>query len=185
MMKSRPHSESSFDNEDIKQIFNRYYTVLCAFARKYLRDAHEAEDVVCGLFVHLWEQRHTLRIWGEVEPYLISAVHNRCLNVLRASANQKANNKHYAALHTPDPDNETQADRRIDDQIFHNFLVSIMCSLPPRCAKILFLSREHNLSYQEIATRLHISVGTVKTQMFRAHKKLREAFRNYTFNFFL
>jgi len=55
----------------------------------------------------------------------------------------------------------------------------VLDSLPSQCRRIYDLNRFENLSYSEIAKKLDISVGTVKTQMSRAFQKLREALKEY------
>ena len=48
-------------------------------------------------------------------------------------------------------------------------------ALPPRCREVWELSRNHGLGYEEIAGVTGVSVNTVKTQMARALRALREA----------
>ena len=173
--------------EDFKQLFNQYYPSLCAFALKYVHNKQEAEDIVCGLFVHLWEQRATLQIYGKIESYLISAVHNRCLNVLRTQAGKRAQHEQYRLSIESSGDYafSSEGEQHLDREALRHLLTAFIRSLPRKCAQIFLLNREHNLSYQEIADHLHISIGTVKTQMFRATKKLQKAFKTYTFSLFL
>ena len=173
--------------EDFKQLFNQYYPALCAFALKYLHNKQEAEDVVCGLFVHLWEQRAILQIYGKMDSYLISAVHNRCLNVLRTQASKRAQHEQYrlSIESVGDYAFASEAEQHFDQENLQHLLAAFIRSLPRKCAEIFVLNREQNLSYQEIADHLHINIGTVKTQMFRATKKLQKAFKAYTFSLFL
>ena len=55
-------------------------------------------------------------------------------------------------------------------------LKNALDDLPPQSRKIFMMNRFDQLSYSEIAKELNISVNTVKTQMKRATKKLREIF---------
>ena len=52
-------------------------------------------------------------------------------------------------------------------------------TLPEKCRTIFILYRFEDLSYQDVAKKMNISVNTVKTQMRRAFKKLREALKEY------
>ena len=52
-------------------------------------------------------------------------------------------------------------------------------TLPEQCNRIFCHCRYDQLSYQEIADKLGISVNTVKTQLSRAFSKLREAYSNF------
>ena len=55
----------------------------------------------------------------------------------------------------------------------------ILESLPEQCKKIYKLNRLEGLNYPEIAARLKITVGTVKTQMSRAFQKFREGLKEF------
>ena len=46
-------------------------------------------------------------------------------------------------------------------------------NLPAACRTIFLLSRDHGLTYREIADYLDISINTVNTQMGRALKRIR------------
>src|SRR6059058_445406 len=54
-----------------------------------------------------------------------------------------------------------------------------IAELPARCRAIFVLRRREQLSYREIATRLGISLGTVKSQMWRATLRLRAKLAPY------
>lgn len=173
--------------EAFDYLFSRYYTPLCAFARKYLNDQNEAEDVVCSLFVHLWEIRSNLIIINSIESYLITSIHNTCLNRIRENANRKKRDATF--LNSSSVDHELQEaeyiHNKIDREILAQIIKSVYITLPDRCRDILKLRREENLSYKDIAQKLNINVGTVKTQLSRANNKIKKALKNYTFSLFL
>ena len=54
-----------------------------------------------------------------------------------------------------------------------------IADLPARCRAVFVLRRREQLSYREIATRLGVSLGTVKSQMWRATLRLREELAPY------
>lgn len=168
-------------------LFNRYYTSLCAFARKYLNDKNEAEDVVCSLFVHLWEIRSNLSITTSVEAYLITSVHNKCLNKIRGNLSRRKRDEIFynSCNDNMVPQEDKDAETKIDHEIINRIIKNVSQNLPARCNEILRLSREENLNYKEISQKLNISIGTVKTQIFRANKKIKEALKGYTFSLFL
>ena len=52
-------------------------------------------------------------------------------------------------------------------------------NLPPRCKIVFILSRFEDLTYQEIANRMEISIKTVENQMGRALRLLRSQLKDY------
>ena len=73
------------------------------------------------------------------------------------------------AAETQDPAQETA------NAEFTALIEECMQKLEPKHRKILFMRNGRNLSYYEIATELHINVGTVKSRIARARKNLRTA----------
>jgi RNA polymerase sigma-70 factor (ECF subfamily) len=61
---------------------------------------------------------------------------------------------------------------------------AVIQSLPAQCREVYLLNRDHDLKYSEIAERLHITVGTVKTQMSRAFSRLRKELKEFLCIFF-
>ncbi len=81
----------------------------------------------------------------------------------------------------PAPGNE----KFFDDQKQYALLYLAVKKLPEQCRRILELAVFESLSYQEIADTLLISRNTVKTQIGRAYRSLRDVLKPKDFNFFL
>ncbi len=167
--------------EAIKIIFEAHYEGLCSYAESILRDQFSAEEVVQQLFIQLWMNAQSLSIYTSLKNYLYRSVHNNCLKYI---------NKHKTEL--KQFDQYIFYDKEILDYVIDKYPLSflitdeleqkaeqIMQSLPGQCRNIYFLSRFENLSYPEIARRLGITVGTVKTQMSRAFQKFRNELKDY------
>ena len=75
-------------------------------------------------------------------------------------------------------------EKEFDDRKQYARLYLALKKLPDQCRKVLELAIYESLSYQEIADKLHISKNTVKTQVGRAYKYLREMLDPKDFNFF-
>ncbi|MFA9389347.1 MAG: RNA polymerase sigma-70 factor [Prolixibacteraceae bacterium] len=161
--------------QSFELLFRTYYAPLILFARNYIADADECEEIVQGFFLKLWEDRSKITITTSVKSYLFSSVRNRCLNhikhlkikqgyqnqVLKSPADEL-----HASNHFIEPDLMLKINQCIDD-------------LPPRRKEIFILSREHGLKYREIADQLNISIKTVETQMGQALKDLRKKLKAY------
>ncbi|AYB32546.1 RNA polymerase sigma-70 factor [Chryseolinea soli] len=168
------------DAKSLELLFRRLYPNLCAYARKFLNDAVEAEEIVQDLFSTLWEDRHKLDEQQSLSSYLFTSVKNRCLNFLIL---QKRKTKHadlmrflYVQEVSGEAAHSYHALLAKDlEKDFH----TAMEDLPTECRKIFELSRQEGLKYQEIALKLNISIKTVETQMSRALAKLRLQLREH------
>ncbi len=77
------------------RLFQMYYRPLSVFAVKYVNDLETAKEIVQDLFVHLYENRHTIEISTSLESYLFQSVRNRSLNHLKRL---KVQRKHFEHL---------------------------------------------------------------------------------------
>jgi RNA polymerase sigma-70 factor (ECF subfamily) len=171
------------DENSIKFIFEKYYEGLCLFAESITKNHQIAEEIVEDIFIHLWLNSDSSTITVSVKNYLYRSVHNNCLKYLDKLKTEKKvlDNFHYSILDeelwhpiTPDYPISNLIVQELEEKAGQ-----VLESLPSQCREIYTLNRFENLSYSEIAQKLNITVGTVKTQMSRAFQKLRVALKEY------
>lgn len=171
------------DEDAFEWIFRRYFTALCLYAEHFTKNQLTAEEITEDFFCHLWDQCHELHIDTSLKGYLFRGVRNRCLNYIR---NQKVQQKHVDNSFSF-AINEYEAEHISSEEPVSNLIIreletqigKLIDQLPDQCKKIFCLNRFENLTYPEIATRLNISVNTVKTQITRAVYKLRAGLEEY------
>jgi len=164
------------DEQVFETIFRTYYERLCNYANTILNDMDEAEEMVQGAFLTVWEKHDTLEIHTSVKSYLYRAVHNSCLNRV----------KHYKVRKTYGDSVKNQTELLHDDasqdlvgRELDGIVANAIDSLPDQCKLVFKLSRFENLTYAEIAEQLGISVKTVENHMVKALKVLREKLKDY------
>jgi len=183
-MKSDTDIIQLFQNGDetaMKLIFDNYYEGLCIYAESILRDHYAAEEIVEQLFIHLWVNVKTLTFNTSVKNYMYRSIHNNCLKYIDKRKNELKSFDKYI-FHDPEILRPVTDDYPLSILIVQELeqkAEEVMESLPDQCRKIYFLSRYENLSYPEIASKLKITVGTVKTQMSRAFQRFREELKDY------
>jgi len=164
-------------------VFKSYYSGLCTFAKDYLRSLDAAREISQEVFLYLWENRGKLQINSSLKAYLYRSVHNRCLNYIRDNLtlshkeiqfDQLKNQADLLFIGIP----EDVHDKFFSEQMEQELETAIEL-LPEQCKRIFRLCRYENLTYKEIAKLLNISPSTIKTQMSRAMKKLREKMIRY------
>ncbi len=153
-----------------------YYPELCDYALRLLGSAEAAEDVVHDLFLHLWETRGSHDGVRLTRPYLYAAIRNRALKDLRRRRVAEA---WIARVMREDPPSvESSADLYLHHEL-ERMVDRAIAELPARCREIFLLRRRDRLSYDEISMRTGVSLGTVKSQMWRAAVHLREKLAPY------
>jgi RNA polymerase sigma-70 factor (ECF subfamily) len=171
------------DEETIKLIFDKYYEGLCLYAESLIKNHQLAEEIVEDIFIHLWMNAQNSGITKSLKSYLFRSVHNNCLKYLdklkterKSIVNISYTLQDYELLQplTPDLPISNLIAQELEEKASQT-----LESLPPQCKEIYSLNRFENLSYSEIAKKLNITVGTVKTQMSRAFQKFRDDLGEY------
>lgn len=174
------------DLDSFKYFFDRYYSDLCNFVHVYLHNQVLAEEIVQDIFVFFWENREKLKINTSVKAFLFSASKFKSLNLLR---DNKTKRRIVEIIGKTEPFQTTEEDSSyIDTDEFKKILDLAIDQLAPKCREIFLLSKRKDLTNNEIAAQLGISVKTVENQMTIALKKLREyllPFREKIFLLFL
>jgi RNA polymerase sigma-70 factor, ECF subfamily len=164
-------------------LFRQHFKSLCLYAEHFVKDKVAAEEIVEEFFCVFWDNCRTIEINTALKGYLYRSVHNRCLNFLRHRKieNQYIEKQKYVfsdpEILEVDFNNNSLTDlftRELEEKI-----TAAINKLPDQCRKTFQMNRFENLSYQDIAERLHISVNTVKTQMARALHKIKAELGDY------
>jgi RNA polymerase sigma-70 factor, ECF subfamily len=166
------------DEKAFEYIFKSYYALLCTYAFDLIRNDEQAEDLVQEVLIKVWENRSKIDIKTSLKSYLYRSVYNQCLNLLKhIRVVKKLENKYIEdTLLNVEFVLFTEETFTLDDYFYEGLerdIEEAIQSLPEQCRIIFQMSRFENLSYEEIARKLDISVNTVKTQMRRALEKLR------------
>ena len=163
-------SFKKLDEPAFEVLFKENFTMMCAFARKYVRDLDISKEIVHDVFINLWNKRETIDVNKAVKSYLFTSVHNRCLNFIRDNKKFDRENVEIEKIKSGEHvDRDMMVEAETEAQI-----KNAIDALPDKCREIFMLSRFDQLKYNEIADKLGISVKTVETQMSRALKFLRE-----------
>jgi RNA polymerase sigma-70 factor, ECF subfamily len=163
----------SINNLDIKGfelLFKEYYSPLCHHCMQFVRDRANAEDIVQDLFLKLWIKRHELKIDTSIKSYLYASVRFNAIHFLKSRFSYSERND-LSVLENEDNSNDLMSN--IEFEEFRSLVTKAISSLPEKCHIIFSLSRYGDMTYQEIAMELNISVKTVETQMSIALKKIR------------
>ena len=164
------------DERAFQALFHKYYSAMCSFAFRFLKDSEMAEETAQDMFVKIWEKRETLNIDTSVKHYFFRSIRNHCLNQIQ----HKKIKKKYEAIVLENSHQEINPDHfYIEFDLFQKIEKSIN-SMPPKRREIFRLSREQGLKYKEIAETLKISVKTVEAQMGLALKYLREELKDFS-----
>ena len=171
---------SEGDEQAYKAVYRMHYAVLCAYARQYVPDDAEAESIVDDVILRMWEIRQHLHIDRSLRSYLLTCVHNRCINAVK----QRKLNPATIGLPSDDLLHENSTDYPLNSLLEKELEKKIreaVVSLPDDSRRVFVLSRYEGKTYEQIAKKLGISVNTVKYHIKRALRMLYNRLEPYLF----
>jgi len=147
---------------------------LYRYTLRILKNEDEAKDVVQETMIKVWNKRDEMHTLENMEAWCIRVARNLSLDKLKSKHNhsveidkaynlQSSNHSPYASTET----NDTM-------QTVHHFINK----LPEMQKQVLQLRDIEGFSYQEISDILHQNLNTVKVNLFRARKQVREQLLN-------
>jgi len=154
------------------QLFLRFYKPLCLFVCQFIGDIDASEDIVQELFIRLWTDRSRITIHESLSAYLYKSSKNAALNYLRSEKNRQ---KTIHAL----PQNYFQPeDHFAEQEEFLMFLQECIDQLPGRSRQVFLMNRMDGQKHAEIADELHISVKTIKNQIWKSLQYIRNCLQS-------
>jgi len=165
-------TNKTMDNQKelFEKIYADYFHRLSAFARSMGANQMEAEDAAHDVLLKLWDERHVIAIEKRSGSYLFVCVRNECIRIYREKKVHEKYAKHFQYENQRDDYDPLM--ELIDSEMTKK-MRTIIEKLPEKCRQAYIMSREENLTYEEIAAKLNISKETVKTHIKRALEKMR------------
>lgn len=161
------------NEEAFTAIYERYHKLLYVLAYKYLKGTFAAEDAVQQVFLKLWESRDLLQVQVNLRNYLFTMMKNHVLNEIRN--NYSAIEKNYEIVQSS-PEYEDELLMKIEERDMMEHFYQAIEQLPEQKRQVCLFKLRGDLSNQEIADQMNISVPTVKTHYAQAVKMLRIRF---------
>ncbi len=170
------------DHAAFRLLVERHQHAVIGTVAKMLGNAAEAEDIAQQVFLRIWKNAKRYRPEAKFTTYLFTITRNLVFNETRrrsrkkeVSADEREEFSHQLIEANPDrqPDAEllqAELQQAVDDAI---------AALPEAQRMAVVLRRYEQLSYEEIAGVLKLSVSAVKSLLFRARTTLRESLSGY------
>jgi RNA polymerase sigma-70 factor (ECF subfamily) len=168
------------DAQQFEVFMRNYQNMVFSTAMRLTANQAEAEDISQEVFLKAYERFAELKDSPTVGGWLKTVATNMSLNHLsryrsrwsffsEMFASSDAEDEH--SFDAPAPDDFTAELDRADS---HALVEEALQKLPPAQRVPLVLYHLEGLSYDEIAAKLRVSLGKVKTDIFRGREALRK-----------
>jgi RNA polymerase sigma-70 factor (ECF subfamily) len=162
------------EGDALKRIYKRYESLLRTVILNVIRDESEVDDVLHDVLLQVWEHgnRYNPNEKG-LRGLLVTLARRRALDRLRrraayrrATENLKTDTDNPLTFETARTSNEVE----LHD--LSKLLSRVIQELPEAQQEVIDLAFFKGMSQREIAAKRRISLGTVKTRLHLAQRKL-------------
>lgn len=151
----------------------RYHKLVIAVAYRLCGDAALAEDIAQDAFVRVWDRLADYRPDGNFKAWLVRIATNMTIDAMRKR--KPVVDIEDVSLVAPDQGPEAAA---LSSERAAAVRAALM-RLPVQSRTALVLREYQGLSYQEIADALDIPLGTVKSRLNDARRRLKAELAGY------
>lgn len=170
------------DHVAFRQLVERHQNAVIGTVAKMLGNHSEAEDIAQQVFLRIWRNAKRYRPDAKFTTYLFTITRNLVFNETRrksrkkeVSSDEREENSNQLIEASPD----RQPDAELLQAELQQAVDEAIAALPEAQRMAVVLRRYEQLSYEEIAAVLSLSVSAVKSLLFRARTTLREALSGY------
>jgi len=159
-------------HDALTDLFDRYGDRIHTHCFRQLGSWHEAEDATATVFLEVW--RHRARVLehdGSALPWLFGVATNVCRNLNRSSRRRL---RMVGRLPDPEPvpDHAALVSEQLDAEVRMRQVLAAIEQLPAHERDVLALVAWAGLTYEQAAAALAVPVGTVRSRLSRARKRL-------------
>ncbi len=142
------------------------------YACSMLNSEDEGRDIVQDVFLKLWQKRAELDNIDNIEAYVMRMTHNRCLDVIRRSRRVSKESETGINLKQADSDVSLKIELSESAEIIRKLIKR----LPEGQRTVMELRDIDQMSYEEIIKMTNLNINTIRVNLSRARKKVRDEF---------
>lgn len=165
------------DSNAYELLVREYEKNVYNLALRMTGNSEDAYDMSQEAFIKAYNSLSSFRGDSKFSVWLYRIVSNVCLDFLRsrnrrATVSLSVENDEGEEVELDIADEASSPQALLDRSLTRDAVRRGLQALPPDHREILLLREIQGLSYDEIAETLDLEVGTVKSRIFRARKKL-------------
>ena len=166
------------DKNAVSDCVDRYGGLVWSLARRFSQTSADAEDAVQEIFISLWRSAERFDSSKSSEMTFVSMVARRRLIDLNRRRQTASRAVTTQSIDSVDVANASDVAEKaaIDDQAAH--ALQVLNQLPGEQCEAIKLSVYSGLSHNQIAEKMDLPLGTIKTHIRRGLTKVRDQLRH-------
>ena len=158
------------DMQAMGLLYEHYKSRMFSLAYRYTYNATASEDLLQDIFIKVFSHLETLDKDEAFAGWMYRIAANTCLSYLRSHKKER-----YQAVSLSDLESVVGEDTRdMSEKMMKEPMEEAIQSLPTKLKSVFLLHDVQGFKHKEIAQILGCSVGTSKSQLFKARMKLRQ-----------
>ena len=170
------------------ELIDEYKNMVFSLSYKMTNSLEDAEDISQEVFIRVYKSLYNFNPRYKFSTWLYQLTLNICRDRFRkgkipsVSLDTPPNKDDQKDFSSIIPDNQNNPEDIIMGVEQTNFINDLITSLPLKYREVIILRHLKDLSYDEMSKILNISLGSVKTRLFRARELLKNKLKkNETF----
>lgn len=164
------HRIARGDDEALVELYGRHGRAVFSLSYYIIHDRALAEEITQDVFIAIWQkasQYNAAR--GRLDAWLLQITRNLSIDYLRYERRRNAN-----PLSLDDVEPQAAPGNGPVAEFQKRELAGLLQHLPPEQAQVIELSYFQGYTHSEIAARLGLPVGTIKSRILLGLRKLKE-----------
>lgn len=166
------------DQQAWDQIVRQHWRKVFNLAYKFVGRHDEAEDLTQDIFLKIFKALHTFDRRANFQTWLISISRNLCIDHYRSVRKERETMaRDVDASQLAPPSRERSPYGELEQIDLRQRIREALAELPPTLREAVVLRDLQEFSYQEIADKLRLPEGTVKSRINRGRLELARQMR--------
>ena len=171
----------SGDKEAFATLYNLHIDHLYHYGTKLCKDEETVKDALQELFLELFLKREKIKIAPENLKYYLFLALKRCLIKKMQTGRKISHTFNESVDFEPEYSIEYQIMEQEKDSEINRKVIDALNQLPAKQKEAIYLRYNESLEYSDIADILEITIESVRKQVHRAIKTIREIIKDESF----
>ncbi|MFV0346132.1 MAG: RNA polymerase sigma-70 factor [Bacteroidales bacterium] len=167
-------TNNNYNKLHFQEFFNDYFPKVKSFALQILKSEEDAEDIAQDIFVKIWENPELWADKAKSDSYLYVTTRNQIYNFLKHKTVELNHLEATARKMQITEQKQVDQSDELHAKELELLIQMAIENMPKQRKRIFLMSRQDNMSNQEIADKLNISVRTTEHHIYQALQDLKK-----------
>lgn len=160
-----------------EKLYVKNYNYAISIAMRYGGSRLEAQEVVNDAFINMFKRLDSFDLEREFKPWFRRIVVNASIDYYRKYHKSTALDDALEIM-----ENDSAIEAEVLDDLSNEDIMKAVQALPPSYRMAFSMHVVDGFKLEEIAESLDISVGSVKSNLFKAKAKLKDLLNHWNYN---